>query len=263
MKPDNYCCRACGALGRYLWEGELLDFTAKYSECDVCGYVQTEHPYWLERAYSAAINSSNTGVMARNLVNSRIVLATLLVLGKLNGRIVDCAGGYGIMVRLLRDYGVDALWSDEYCENLLGRGFDHNGESAALVTAFEVFEHFVDPAEELDRLLSISPNVLLSTEIIPNPTPTQNQWWYYGQNHGQHIGFFRVRTLKKLAEQRGKCLISNGHSYHLITDASTSLLGWRVMIAANRLVPMLVKRVMKSKTWGDHLIIASKHSSDV
>ncbi len=260
MQLTDYICRACGAQGRYLWQGQLLDIPVKYFECDACGYLQTEQPYWLERAYSAAINDSDTGIMARNLANARIVLATLLVLGKLNGRVVDCAGGYGILVRLLRDYGVEALWSDRYCKNLLARGFEHSGESAELVTAFEAFEHFVDPAEELDRLLSISNKVLLSTEIIADPTPLPDQWWYYGRNHGQHIGFFRVRTLKKLAERRGKYLISSGHSYHLITDAPTIPLAWRTLIKVNKLIPLLVKKIIKSKTWEDHSIISNKKS---
>lgn len=260
MKLTDCGCRACGAQGRYLWQGQLLDITARYFECDACGYVQTERPYWLERSYAAAINASDTGVMARNLTNARIVLATLLALGKLHGRVVDCAGGYGILVRLLRDYGVEALWSDRYCENLLARGFEHNGESAELVTSFEAFEHFVDPAEELDRLLSISNNVLLSTEIIPDPTPLPDQWWYYGRNHGQHIGFFRVRTLKKLAERRGKYLISSDHSYHLITDAPAIPLAWRALITANKLIPLLVRKALKSKTWEDHSVLSKNNS---
>jgi Nif-specific regulatory protein len=45
-------------------------------------------------------------------------------LGSLFGTVVDCAGGYGILVRLLRDYGVNALWSDPYCENVLAKGFE-------------------------------------------------------------------------------------------------------------------------------------------
>jgi hypothetical protein len=260
MKHDQFSCRVCGTFCRYLWKGKLLNFSAKYYECDSCGYVQTEQPYWLEHAYSSAINSSDTGIIARNLKNARIVLATMLVIGKLNDRIVDCAGGYGLMVRLLRDYGVDALWADRYCENLLARGFEYNGESASLVTAFEVFEHFVDPVEELDRLLSISPNVLLSTEIIPKNTPPPDQWWYYGQNHGQHIGFFRIKTLKLLAKQRGKYLISNGTTYHLITDSLNSKIAWRVILSSNKIVPILLKGFIKSKTWSDHLMIAKKIS---
>ena len=71
-------CRVCGAVTDYLWDGQLLDLTSvHYFECSHCGYVQTEDPYWHERAYSEAINDSDTGIMTRNLANSKIVLAKL------------------------------------------------------------------------------------------------------------------------------------------------------------------------------------------
>src|SRR5262245_52600473 len=74
-------CRVCGKNATALWSGKLLDLTVSYFECETCGYVQTEYPYWLDRAYSHAINDSDTGIMARNLANARIVLATLIALG--------------------------------------------------------------------------------------------------------------------------------------------------------------------------------------
>jgi len=227
-----------------------------YFECPNCGYVQTETPYWLGRAYAEAINDNDTGILVRNQANARIVLATMLMLGKLDGTVVDCAGGYGILVRLLRDYGVNALWSDRYCENLVARGFEHTGEIADLVTVFEAFEHFENPAEELDKLLRIAPNVLFSTEIIADPAPKQEDWWYYGEEHGQHIGFFRIRTLEKLAQERGKSLSSNGVSYHLITDQSISKALWKLLIRANKLLPTLLRRELRSKTWSDHELMA-------
>jgi len=234
----------------------LIGHEVSYFECNVCAYVQTEAPYWLDQAYGVAINSSDTGIMARNLANSRFVLATLMLLGKLNGTLVDCAGGYGILVRLLRDFGVEALWSDRYCDNLVARGFEHRNESADLVTAFEAFEHFVNPAEELDRLLNISPNVLFSTELIASPAPRQSDWWYYGTDHGQHIGFFRLNTLKKLAEERGKFLISNGASYHLITSEPVSEFLWLQLLRLNRLMPLVVRHKLNSKVWSDYLSVA-------
>lgn len=244
-------CRACGSTAiALLQKGILLvDIKVSYFECAHCGYVQTETPHWLDRAYAAAINDSDTGIMLRNQANARIVLATMLVLKILDGRIVDCAGGYGILVRLLRDCGAEALWSDRYCINLLARGFEYTNESADLVTAFEAFEHFVNPADELDKLLAIAPNVLFSTEIIADPAPKQDAWWYYGKEHGQHIGFFRVRTLEKLAKDRGKFLLSDGHSYHLITDQKVSPLIWKMLVKRNRIVPVLLRRRLISKTW--------------
>jgi hypothetical protein len=119
-------CRVCGAVTEYLWNGQLLDLkSVRYFECSHCGYVQTEYPYWHERAYSEAINDSDNGIMARNLANRKIVLATLFTLGRLDERVIDCAGGYGILVRLLRDLGIDAFWSDLYSQNLVARGFEY------------------------------------------------------------------------------------------------------------------------------------------
>jgi hypothetical protein len=215
--------------------------------------VQTEHPYWLERAYAESINDSDTGIMARNQNNVNIVLITLLVIGRLGDRVVDFAGGYGILTRLLRDIGVTALWSDSFSKNLLARGFEHNGEPAGLVTAFESFEHFVDPGKELDRMLAIAPNVLLSTEIIADPVPPFNQWWYYGREHGQHIGFYTLDTLRMLAERRNAHLVSDGHSYHLITKTRVNGTLWRWCLKFRRLITLLMKRRLRSKIWTDHL----------
>ncbi len=258
MKTPTDICRSCGNQSRFVQNGVVLDMDVSYFECPDCGYVQTETPYWLERAYAAAINDSDTGILVRNQANARIVLATLLMLGRLDGKLVDCAGGYGILVRLLRDYGVDALWSDRYCENLVARGFEHTTETADLVTAFEAFEHFEKPAEELGKLLAIAPNVLLSTEIIADPAPKQDAWWYYGKEHGQHIGFFRVRTLEKLARERGKFLSSDGVRYHLITDQAVSAGRWKLLIRASRLLPILLRPRLKSRQWSDHALMAAR-----
>lgn len=245
-------CRSCGHQTNHLQSGVNFKIKINYFECPNCGYVQTETPYWLERAYAEVINDSDTGIMVRNLANAKIVLATMLMLGKPDGVVVDCAGGYGILVRLLRDYGINAMWSDRYCKNLVARGFEHTTETADLVTSFEAFEHFVNPAEELERMLKIAPNVLFSTEIIADPAPKHEDWWYYGTEHGQHIGFFRIRTLEKLAKERGKFFLSNGSSYHLITERPVNELLWKLTIKSNRMLPFLLRRKLKSKTWMDH-----------
>ena len=256
---NNNICRCCGSLVKQLLSGSLIGHSVTYFECNKCGYVQTESPYWLDQAYVDAINDSDTGIMLRNQVNARIVLATMLMLRKLDGTLVDCAGGYGILVRLLRDFGVNALWSDRYCKNLLARGFEYTNERATLVTAFEAFEHFVNPADELDRLLSIAPNVLFSTDIIADPAPKHDDWWYYGKEHGQHIGFFRIKTLEKLAQERGKYLVSNGTTCHLITDKPINQVLWQLIIRYNIFIPFILRRRLTSKVWSDHHLMAGEN----
>lgn len=249
-------CRCCGAGTRELFSGVLIGHAVVYYECLSCAYVQTETPFWLDEAYRSAINDSDTGIVARNQSNSQIVLSTLLTLGCLKEVMVDSAGGYGILVRMMRDLGVDAYWSDAYCQNLVAKGFEHRGQKAALVTAFESFEHYVQPLEELDRLLALAPNVLLSTELIADPAPSQKDWWYYGPEHGQHIGFFRLRTLQWLARSRNKYLCSNGTSYHLLSDKPVNQTRWLMMMRANRIMPFIVRRQLKSRIWTDYLAMS-------
>ncbi|NQU67152.1 MAG: glycosyl transferase group 1, partial [Candidatus Marinimicrobia bacterium] len=119
-------CRVCNSQSRFIMDGKLLDMKVDYFECPACGYVQTETPYWLDRAYAEAINSSDTGIMARNISNVNVVLATLMSMGCYDEKLIDYAGGYGFLVRLLRDAGIDALWYDRYCENLVARGFEYD-----------------------------------------------------------------------------------------------------------------------------------------
>jgi len=252
-------CRVCGAAsGDPAFSGVLLGQTVAYFDCSYCGYVQTQDPSWLDRAYAAPINGSDTGIMQRNFGNVGIVLATLTTIGRLRGRVVDAAGGYGILVRLLRDQGVDALWADRYCNNALAGGFEYTGGKADLVTAFEAFEHFVKPADELERLFAIAPNVLLSTEIIASPAPPQADWWYYGKDHGQHIGFIRTSTLEYLAHRFEKHLLTDAHNYHLFTEAPVSQWSWRIYRRIARFSPRLLARDLTSKVWSDYEYMSNR-----
>jgi hypothetical protein len=251
-------CRICGEGAIKVFSGKVIDRNVAYFDCPSCGYVQTEQPTWLEQAYAEAINDSDTGIVVRNQSNAQTVIATLFLLGKLGGRVIDFAGGYGLLVRMLRDSGVEALWTDRYCKNLLAKGFEYQGEKADLVTAFEAFEHFVNPAEELTQMLSVAPNVLLSTEIVPEPIPKPDAWWYYGLDHGQHIGFFRLKTLSYLAPIHNKKLITDGRSFHLFTDAEFSPFNWKLTRFVIRHAPRLVTYRLTSKTWSDHCQVVGK-----
>lgn len=221
-------CRLCGNPSHRLFSGKLLGrHEVSYFECPNCLYVQTEAPHWLDEAYREPINITDTGILSRNIVNARIVQATMLALPERSAPVVDFAGGYGLLVRQLRDAGVNALWRDQYCTNLLAKGFEHRDEPASLATAFEVFEHFVDPVAEAQKIANLAPTILLSTELMPDRTPEPQSWWYYGLDHGQHIGFFRTRSLQYLAGKLGRTLISDGASYHLLTSEKVSPRTWK------------------------------------
>ena len=248
------CILCCSVNLESFASANILKRSVNYFDCPICGYVQTETPLWLDEAYASAINSSDTGIMVRNLANTSLVLATLTCMGNRSGLVVDYAGGYGILVRLLRDAGIDAYWADPYSENLVARGFEYQGlEGTKLVTAFEAFEHFVNPYDEMKALLSIAPNILLTTNVISTPAPSPSDWWYYGLDHGQHIGLYRVRTLQHLADKFGLHLLTDGVRTHFFSEKKYSYSAWRMLMRSARYFPKLFTFGFKSKTWSDHL----------
>lgn len=252
-------CRCCGETQVIkLFDADLLGRQVAYFECSNCGYVQTEEPTWLDEAYASTMNMSDTGIMARNLSNVSLVLATLATMGCRKSQVVDYAGGYGFLVRLLRDIGIGALWADPYSDNLVARGFEYQAEArpAAMVTAFEAFEHFVSPIDEMEKMLGIAPNILLTTNVIATPAPQPNDWWYYGLDHGQHIGFYRIQTLQYLADKFGLQLLSDGISTHFFSQRKYSYRAWYIFRKAARRMPKLFQVGLTSKTWADHLAVS-------
>lgn len=243
-------CRVCSSPAKLVFRQALLRHDVGYFECNECGYLQTEAPFWLEQAYASAINDVDTGVLWRNQLNARRVVLTLATFGRLSGRVVDHAGGYGILVRLLRDYGIDARWRDKYCQNLVARGFDADDSPCDLITAFEVFEHLVAPLVELQQMLAQAPWVLISTELVPTESPTPQDWWYLGPEHGQHIGFFRASTLHWMARKLRCHVVTDNASLHLFSRAPAPWY-WLTLVKQARLAPIIARLRLRPKVLDD------------
>jgi hypothetical protein len=220
--------------------------------------VQTEKPTWLEEAYKSPINLSDTGIMKRNLLNKTNVLIALTMLGCRSGKVVDFAGGYGLLVRTLRDIGIDAYWNDPFTSNLVAKGFEYSGEKGNLVTAFEAFEHFENPIKEIQSIFQIAPNLLFSTEIIPNIPPKADEWWYYGLEHGQHIGFLSLKTLNYIAEKFNKFVVTDNKSIHLLSEKKVNKYQWEILIKTSKIFPRILTLGLKSKTWSDHMLLKGR-----
>ncbi len=118
-------------------------------------------------------------------------------------------------------------------------------------TCFEAFEHFVDLAVELDNLLCISRNILLSTEFVPDPAPPPSEWWYYGVVHGQYIGSFLEKTFEYLAEKHNLHFYTNGQNIHLLTDKQFLTPAFKWMTKVSKYITPLIQKRTHSLTWKD------------
>jgi glycosyltransferase involved in cell wall biosynthesis len=219
-------CKICETESKHFESALVLNkYKVNYFQCVNCGFVQTEDPYWLQEAYTSAIAKSDYGILARNIVFARLTAKTIVHGFNVSGKFVDYGSGYGLLVRLMRDLGFNFYAYDKYCENIFAEGFDcldAADNTYELVTAFEVLEHFVNPIQDIQNLLSLSKNILFSTELLPSNNPTPSQWHYYALTEGQHVSIYTKKSLEILSEKLGLHLVTNGYSVHLLSQNKLS-----------------------------------------
>ena len=117
------------------------------------------------------------------------------------------------------------------------------------LTCFEAFEHFVGPAIELKNLLNISQKILLTTIIIPDTVPSPAKWWYYGSEHGQHIGFCQKKTFEYLAKKHNLFFYTNGQNIHLLTKKRLFEPAFKWLTKDSKYINPLIQKRMESLTW--------------
>lgn len=242
-------CNVCGMPNVPFGYARILQkYDIRYFRCTACGFIETEEPYWLEEAYSSPIAKSDIGLVARNLALSRVASSIISSLFNRGGKFVDYGGGYGLFVRLMRDRGLDFYRCDKFCENLFATHFDVplRGNRYEVVTAFEVFEHLHRPLEGIEEMLALSPNILFTTEIVPLGNPAPTEWWYYGLDHGQHISFYTVDSLRAISKRIGLKLYTNGSFIHMLTAKELSPKVFRFL--ANSRVASVVSMLLKRRS---------------
>jgi hypothetical protein len=235
----------------------LYKYPVQYFFCKPCGFLQTEKPYWLDEAYGDAIARNDTGLVQRNLLLASKLVVYLFLNLKPRASYLDIAGGYGMLTRLMRDFGFNYFWSDPYCKNLHAVGFEKSGskEKFLAISAFEVLEHVEDPVEFITNHLKSNDckTIILSTDLFAGDHPPLPQWAYYSFSSGQHISFFSLKALEKIAKK----LNLNFYSFnklHILSDQPLRF-GLLVRIMTKSyiapLVAILIRAYLGTKTYSD------------
>jgi len=194
----------------------LRHITVHYFRCPECGFVRTEEANWLPEAYSRPITALDVGLLGRCLHLATITETFMRAKGD-GDRCLDWAGGYGTLTRLMRDRGIDMWHHDPYTENLFAAGFEGRPEEEwSVTTMYEVLEHLPDPFLVLARLGATSGVLLTTTELLPDPPPRPGHWWYYAPETGQHISFYTLESLRRLASRLGMEVVSDGTRWHAL-----------------------------------------------
>jgi hypothetical protein len=226
---------------------------AEYYLCPTCGFMFVGNPTWLEEAYkNSPINTTDTGYVLRNVYLSRKTLVLFYFLFGKDKTFLDYAGGYGMLARLMRDYGLNFLNDDIYVENLFAKGFEYTNENIEAMTCFECFEHLSDPTKDIERMFSISPNIFFSTVLLPEQVPPSEDWEYYGLNHGQHVAFYSKKTLEYIAKKYNVNVYTDGKTLHLFTKKKLSTWWYKFLLFLTKpQFDLVLRKMLKSKTVTD------------
>jgi hypothetical protein len=245
----NCSCRLCGCATTSAFAKRVLGrFDVRYFTCRSCESLQTEPPYWLTEGYKdCTLSALHTGAADRILLNVALVTAVVWVLG-INGRILDYGGGDGLLCRLLRDIGFDCWIYDKFSKPSYGQGFSADLNKAfELITSFEVFEHFANPALEVEELFSTEASAILISTVLYRGQGAD--WWYLSPESGQHVFFYSERAIRLIAERTSYEVII-GKTFVLFFRGSISvwqrkaiqLIRYRALRALRCFLPLLSNR---------------------
>lgn len=223
------CCKICSAgadayadiivLGRH--------YSTLYS-CRNCGFVFVDPVYWLDEAYRNAIALSDVGYVSRNIAASERLCNLLSSKSVVTDFFVDFGGGYGLLVRLMRDKGFRFHLHEPLVANMFARSCEADrarfGRYRAL-TAIEVLEHLPDPVAGIAEMAGWSPCIVFTTELCPVAKPLPMDWWYFGFEHGQHVSFYTKMSLQILAELNGLRYFELGGNWHALASEDDPIVG--------------------------------------
>ena len=204
-------CRLCGG-GAEFWNSKRLlnRHDVRYFLCSECGSLETEPPYWLDEAYEVTGIGDDVGAGQRTI---DLVLKTAALLDGVKlpegAECVDFGGGIGLFTRLMRDRGFNFHSYDRYAKPFFSDRYSVaslGGRSPAVVTAFEVIEHFPNPARDLEQLFEGRPAFLIATTELF--TGQSANWDYLSEGTGQHVFFYSPKAIGEIARRFGYSVMS-------------------------------------------------------
>ena len=216
-------CKICNNPSEKIFEKTILQkYLTGYYKCVSCAFVQTDDPIWLSEAYESAITSLDIGLLSRNLYlqyEISNILDNVFPDAKI---MLDYAGGYGVLVRIMRDAGYNFYREDLYCENIFARHFDIADSKTTkfdIVTAFEVLEHFSNPLLQIENVFKFADVAIFSTVLTPKTNLEIENWWYISQETGQHIAFYTTAAMNFIAKKfNRKYYCKNGNLHIFINN---------------------------------------------
>jgi Methyltransferase domain len=189
----------------------LSGIPVHYHQCTQCQFIFTAFfddfgaEQWVEHVYNAdyaRIDPEFDGTRALRTV--AIVKAAMRPWWQAAHTACDYGGGKGLMAAALRQQGYAFNSTDPF-------GDKHGSTPASgydMLTAFEVLEHFPQPAESFAQIVELCNTerclMLLSTNLVDPKLQAGSlvSWWYAAPRNG-HISLYAEGTMQWLAQAHG------------------------------------------------------------
>lgn len=216
-------CKICKSKSNNIFKTIVLNrYDVRYYKCPICEFIQTEKPYWLNEAYKYPLVDLDVGLVSRNINMSKEIYKIITQSLTYQNKFLDFAGGNGMFVRIMRDMGLNLYYYDKYPSNIFAKNFEikklNSKNKYEAIVALEVFEHFVNPMQEISKLFKHTNTIILSTEIIPKKLlKNVDEWWYFIPEVGQHIAFYSQNTFRNIANSLKIRYITNNSNIHILT----------------------------------------------
>lgn len=199
-------CRLCAGRATYIFDHKVLEkYDVRYFQCGECHSLQTERPYWLAEAYGIPGVHIDVGQAAR-VMQTWLRLCFLLEQVSLDPELesLDYGGSAGLLTRLMRDSGYNFRAYDPYDGSKYANYFRAERLTDVLpgvISAFEVLEHFPDPAASLREILLARPElVVFTTQFYEGQG---RDWDYLVPCCGQHVFFYDREGLAQFCQRAG------------------------------------------------------------
>lgn len=217
-------CRLCRSETKYLFHRRILNkHIIGYMQCTVCHSLQTEKPFWLAESYVDENEKYDTGQVFRSITNAALVFALADIFNLKNEKILDYGCGAGLLVRLLRDAGLNAYGFDQYSIPRLCIAFhEHELLGGSIINACEVVQHFENPKDDFDKLFIHKPLIVIISTTLYNGEGSS--WYYLASQHGQHIFFYSKQAMELIGRKYGYfTLFLDEYTIYLKTNLAEKL----------------------------------------
>ncbi|MDJ0689875.1 MAG: methyltransferase domain-containing protein [Xenococcaceae cyanobacterium MO_188.B32] len=246
MSNETITCRLCEGKAVYLFSKKLLQkYEVAFFRCHQCKSLQTEAPYWLDEAYAGLRSIPDIAAVERVQKLQLIVYFVAKIFGlSPNDKILDWGGGDGLLVRMLRDLGLDAYLLDKYITNRYAVGFeDRLSQHYKMITCFETWEHFSNPKIEIEKQFQRQPEIIfLSTSIYKSQGIN---WNYLTPLSGRHVFFYSKTAMEWIAHQFGYEFLNYNNFSIFYKSHLTPKPQWFLKIVLSGRRPLLLRILLR------------------